>query len=263
MIETTRSRDGTPIAFTRHGSGPALLCAGGALTDRSDLAALARELEDAFTVITFDRRGRGESGDAASYAIEREIEDLAALLRQHAGTAYVYGHSSGGTLALRAAFAGLPITKLVLHEPPFIVEGDRPRPAADLPARLEALIGARDREAAVRTFLAEGPRLADEVIAGLARGPRWPALLALAHTLPYDTLITGACEVPRAHAAALRTPTLVLYGGASQAWMRAGTRALADALPRGRLAMLEDQGHGGARQAPALVAREVRRFLTG
>lgn len=263
MVELIRSRDGTPIAFTRQGRGPALVCVAGALTDRAGVAPLARELEDSFTVIAFDRRGRGESGDAVPYAVEREIEDLAVLLGQSDGPAYLYGHSSGGTLALHAAFAGLPISRLVLYEPPFILQGDRPRPAADLPARLEALVAAGDREAAVRAFLVEAPRLSDEVIGRLASGQRWPAMLALAHTLPYDARVTGACALPLARIAALGTPALVLHGGASSAWMRAGTRALADALPEGRLVALEDQGHGGAREAPALVAREVRRFLVG
>lgn len=117
-MNTVKSADGTPIVFDRLGDGPPVVLVTGALCDRSATRALAEELARTFTVINYDRRGRGDSDDTAPYAVQREIEDLAALITEAGGTAAVYGHSSGAALALHAAAHGLPITRLVLHEPP-------------------------------------------------------------------------------------------------------------------------------------------------
>src|SRR5215203_5038984 len=146
MVAKVTSADGTPIAFERLGDGPPIIVVGGAICDRAMTRPTAEQLAQHFTVINYDRRGRGHSGDTAPYAVEREIEDLGALIAEVGGTASVYGHSSGAALALHAA-AGLPIAKLVLHEPPYTPDGDENRQRA---TRNEA-----DR---IKTLLAEDCR---------------------------------------------------------------------------------------------------------
>ncbi len=260
-MERIRSRDGTAIAFERVGSGPPIVFVNGALTDRSSTRPLVEELAEGFATVAFDRRGRGESGDTPPYAAERELEDLAAVIGAFGERANLYGHSSGGVLALEAVLRGLPVRRLVLYEPPFILGDSRPRPSADLADRLDALVELGDQDGAVTTMLREGPSLTKEAIEQLRASPAWARLVALAHTAAYDARITDGCELDPDRFVTFETPTLVLAGDASPDWMRAGTRALADALPNGRLAVLEGQGHGGAREAPALVARTVASFL--
>src|SRR5665213_4060066 len=140
-MERTRSADGTSIAFDREGEGPALVLVVGAFCDRSTSETLARLLASQFTVVRYDRRGRGSSGDTAPYAVEREIEDLQAVVAAAGGPAFVFGHSSGAALALEAVVVGLPVTRLVAYEPPYIVEGTRARPA-QLAERVTQLLGA-------------------------------------------------------------------------------------------------------------------------
>jgi pimeloyl-ACP methyl ester carboxylesterase len=261
-VEFVTAADGTRIAFERSGDGPALLLVGGGLSDRSSSALLAPHLRPPFTVWTFDRRGRGDSGDAAAYAVEREIEDIAALLGRIGQPAAVFGHSSGAILSLEAALAGLPISALALYEPPYIVDGLRPRPPTDLPARVRTLVEAGSREAALVSFLREGMGMGDAGIEGVRSSPLWPRWLALTPTTRYDVLIADG-ELPAERAAALTTPVLVLQGGASPEWMRAGTETLARTLPHGRLVVLPGQGHTAARDAPELLAGELVRFFRG
>jgi pimeloyl-ACP methyl ester carboxylesterase len=261
-MQTTRSADGTTIAFTRSGAGPGLVLVSGGLSDHRAAAPLLPFLEPHFTVYAFDRRGRGASGPAGPYEVDREVEDVAVLLDQAGEPVHLFGHSSGAVLALEAALRGLPLTTLALSEPPFVVNDDRPRPPADLADRLEALLAAGDREAALAAFLREGMGLSEEAVDQIKASPQWAPWLALVHTIPFDLRIVGQGYVPFDRVAALRTPTLVLQGGASPAWMRAGTAALARALPNGRLAVLEGQGHAAAQDAPQLLAAELVRFAS-
>ena len=153
-FETVRSADGTPIAFERSGEGPPVVLIGGAFSNRAGAVGLAHVLAPHFTVVTYDRRGRGDSGDSDHYAVEREIEDLTALIEGAGGRAGVFGHSSGAILALEAARAGAPIRGLVAYEPPYIPDGF-PRPADDLAVRLSALIDGGRRDDAVALFQIE------------------------------------------------------------------------------------------------------------
>ena len=155
-MEKTSSRDGTLIAFETRGSGAPLILVGGALSDRSSAAGLASLLEPGFTVLAFDRRGRGDSGDAESYSIEREVEDIAALIEVAGGSAFVFGHSSGAALALECAARALPISKLALYEPPFIVDGAREALPGGYTARLASLLASGRRGEAVKHFLTIG-----------------------------------------------------------------------------------------------------------
>ena len=259
-MNTVRSRDGTQIAFDRSGDGPPLVVVGGALSERQAATSLATSLASSFTVIAFDRRGRGESGDTPPYAVEREIEDLDALLNEVGGAALVYGHSSGGVLALRAAEAGLAIPKLAVYEPPFIVDGERDPLTADYEAHIEELVAAGRRADAVVYFLTHGVGLPAQAVEQIRTSPGWPSLEAMAHTITYDNLILGdsmrGSPGPLRRWATLPTPTLVIDGGASPDWIRNSARTLAQTLPNAEAATLEGQDHGAASSAlaPVLIA---------
>jgi pimeloyl-ACP methyl ester carboxylesterase len=192
LRSSVTSRDGAPIGFTREGAGPPLVLVDGAFCHRgmgpsSPLAAL---LAGSYTVFTYDRRGRGESGDNPPYAVERELEDLQALIEEAGGSAHVWGISSGAALALEAARRGAGITKLALYEPPFIVDDSRSPIPADIASQLSDLVAADRRDAAVRLFLRHmgAPRL---VIALMRLLPVWPKLRRVARTLPYDMTIVS------------------------------------------------------------------------
>src|SRR6185503_2516347 len=150
------SKDGTAIAFDQSGEGPAVILVGGALSDRSGSAPLVELLAPHFTVFSYDRRGRGDSGDTAPYAVEREVEDIEALINEAGGSAFVYGMSSGAVLALEVA-SKLPtkIKKLALYEPPFIVDDSRPLPPKDYVKQLDELTAAGRRGDAVEFFMTE------------------------------------------------------------------------------------------------------------
>jgi len=161
----------------------------GAFNDRSTTAPLAKVLEPRFTVLNYDRRGRGDSSDTAPYSVEREIEDLGALINEAGGSSAVFGYSSGANLALKAAASGLAITKLALYEPPFQVDESRPRPPADLPEQLTKLVSAGRRGDAVELYQTKAVGIPEEVVAQLRHAPFRPGLEAIAHTLIYDACL--------------------------------------------------------------------------
>ncbi|SFW91589.1 alpha/beta fold hydrolase [Amycolatopsis australiensis] len=235
------SADGTTIFFERRGSGAPVILVGGAFNDRTTVAGLAEVLAGDFTTITYDRRGRGSSGDAPSYAMEREIEDLAALISHAGGTASVFGHSSGAVLALEAAAAGLPIDRVVAYEPPYATDE---HPRADVLDEVRAQLAAGDRDGAVATFLRVAGTPA-ETVDGMKAAPVWGWFTALAHTLPYDLTICGPGARPRLdHLARIAVPALVIGGGASDEALQSGARAAAAAIPGARHETLEGQDHG-------------------
>ncbi|MCT2582833.1 alpha/beta fold hydrolase [Actinophytocola gossypii] len=217
-MDKTTSADGTPLAYDRVGDGPAVVCVGGALNTRHTSARLAHALADRFTVYLYDRRGRGDSGDTGPYAVDREIEDLAAIVAVAGGPARVYGMSSGAILALRAEAAGVPIARLAGYEPP--LPALAPPAPERYPERLAAALAEGRRDEALRLFMVEVVGLPAEPAAGAAR---IPDLLAIAHTLPYDDAVITGGPVP----VSPRVPTLTLAGGASPAWMREASRAVA------------------------------------
>jgi pimeloyl-ACP methyl ester carboxylesterase len=240
---TVRSADGTSIAFSQVGAGPALVLVDAAAGFRGfgPMGPLAAALAPEFTVLTYDRRGRGESTDTPPYAVEREVEDLQALIEAAGGWACVYGFSSGAVLALRAAADGLPIEKLALMEPPLELEEQAPR-GPDLGAEVAELVAAGRRGDAVEHFN-RSIGVPDEMIAGLRQAPFWPELEALAHTLVYDTVITSSALAP-ARLAAITTPTLVLASAGSDERLLGWARAVADALPNGSLRAMKGEWHG-------------------
>jgi len=249
-METVVSKDGTTIAFDRVGKGPPLILVDGAFQHRAiDLTSsrLAELLAPGVTVFHYDRRGRGDSGDTAPYAVEREIEDLEALIVGAGGSAHVFGMSSGAALALAAAAHGLPIVSLALYEPPFIVDDTRPLPPPGLAARYTELASEDRRGEAVALFLTKAVGLPDDMVAQLRNAPVWPALESVAHTLAYDAAVMGDTTIgsvePLKRWASLQTPTLVIDGGDSPAWARNAVSAIAETLPHAERRTIEGQTH--------------------
>jgi len=244
---TVLSKDGTPIAFTRVGDGPPVILVDGALCYRAmgESGQLAALLAPYFTVLTYDRRGRGGSGDTVPYAVEREIEDIAALLSEAGGAAFLWGMSSGAVLALEAANRLGGIKKLALYEAPFIVDDSRSTTERDW-ARIAEAVAANRRSEAVKLFL-NLVGVPAFFIAVMPLMPMWSKLKAIAHTLPYDGAIVGDNQrgkpLPTEHWASVTVPALVVDGGKSSAWMRHGNRSLASVLPNGRYQTLEGQTH--------------------
>jgi pimeloyl-ACP methyl ester carboxylesterase len=219
-------------------------------------------------VINYDRRGRGDSGDTTPYAVEREVEDLEALIAEAGGTASVYGHSSGAGLVLHAAAHGLPITKLVLHEPPYVPDGAAERRISREYAEKLATILAEDRRGdAVELFMTT-VGMPQEMIDGMRHDPAWAGLEAIAPTLAYDSEVMGDISrggtIPADLVGAVTVPALVLVGGASPAWMIDVGRRIADAMPKGRHVILEGQEHVVVPEvlAPVLVEFFADRIVT-
>jgi pimeloyl-ACP methyl ester carboxylesterase len=261
-MHTLQSDDGTSIAYERAGSGPALILVDGALCSRAfgPMPKLVPLLAPHFTVYTYDRRGRGDSADSASYSVERELEDLAALVRVAGGSAFAFGASSGGALVLHAAASGVPIARLAIYEPPFVNEGASSG-ERDHIAQLRSLIAAGQRGAAVKYFMADMVGAPKPVVFMMRLMlPVWSKLKAVAHTLPYDATIMGNWLVPKEHAARVRVPSLVMYGGKTDERLRRAAEAVSAALPHAELRVLPGQNHAAAASAvaPALLA-----FFTG
>ena len=258
------SKDGTRIAVDRHGTAPAsLVLVGGAFTDRQGLTPLAQALAPYFSVYPYDRRGRGGSGDTAPYAVEREVEDLAAVIEEAGGAqTRVFGHSSGAALALRAVAEGVAVGGLVLYEPPFIVDGERRAIPSNFSLRQAELVAADRRDDAVAQWMAHTVQLPEDAIAGMRRSPMWPALVAMAHTTVYDLAIMSGTmsgnPLPEEWSTAVTVPTLVIVGGKSEAWIHNSTQALTDLLPDARRRILPDADHGAD---PATLVPVLREFF--
>lgn len=250
------SRDGTALAFERFGEGPPVILVLGAFNDRATGVPLATFLAPHFSVFTYDRRGRGESGDTAPYTVDREIEDLGALIAETGGAAAVFGYSSGACLALQAAAHGLSITRLALFEPPYLVGATETPP--NHAARLAELIAAGRRGDAVEYFQTQVVGIPPDIVAQLRHAPFRPALEAMAHTLVYEASILGDRSLPTEMARRLTVPTLAIAGGASFPFMRVTAQALADAMPNGQAHIMEGQTHD---IVPAVLGPVLEEFL--
>jgi pimeloyl-ACP methyl ester carboxylesterase len=254
------SKDGTTIAFERSGDGPPVILVSGASADRSAGSALAALLAPQLAVFNYDRRGRGDSGDTLPYAVEREIEDIEALLVEAGGSACVLGWSSGAVLALDAAAHGLPITKLALYEPPFIVDDSRPPVPEDYVNRLTELAATGHRGEAVEYFMTQAILLPADMIAQIRLSPMWPELEKLAQTLAYDGAVMGDTmrgnPLPEDRWSSVTIPTLIMDGGASPEFMHNAAGALAETLAHAQRRTLEGQTHAVAPEvlAPVLEA---------
>lgn len=259
------STDGTKIAFDKIGSGSPLILVDGALCSRTNgpNPAVAALLQQHFTVYTYDRRGRGESGDTPFYHVDREIEDIAAIIDEAGGAAYVYGISSGAALALEAANRLSSIKKLALYEAPFIVDESREPVPNDYMSQMETLLTLHRRGAAVKLFMRKGVGLPTPLVAIMPLMPAWTKLKKVAHTLLYDTILTidhqRGVKPSLNRWANVTVPTLVAVGGKSPAWMRNAMQALADILPNARLQILQGQTH---MIKPTMLAPELLRYFT-
>ncbi len=259
-MPTVTSKDGTRIAFDQAGSGPALILVAGATMYRAfDQGAprLMALLAPPFTVINYDRRGRGESGDTPPFAVEREIEDIEALIDHAGGSAFVYGISSGAALAMEAAIAlGPKIKKLAMYEAPYNADATARQAWVEYRQQLQAALAEGRRGDAIALFLRLVGMPADQ-LEGMRQAPFWPMFEAIAPTLAYDAAAMGdEATVPVEHAAQVAVPTLVMDGGAGLPFMHVTAKALAAAMPHGRQRTLAGQTHDLAPEALAPVLIE-------
>lgn len=241
-METVHSADGTAIAFDRSGTGLPLVLIGGAFNTRMSASGLAALLSDRFTVYCYDRRGRGDSGgtrDAGDYDIEWEVQDLAAILAATGGDAFVYGHSSGGAIALESAARGVAMQKLAVYEPPYTGQNG---PTAEFAEKLRSLVenGHRD-EAAVEFMALVGmpPQMIDQV----RQSPYFPSMAAMAHTLPYDVALSNGGVAPTDRLEKVAVPTLAIAGEASPDWAENVARTIAQYVPEATYVILKGQDH--------------------
>jgi pimeloyl-ACP methyl ester carboxylesterase len=252
---TVDSTDGTTIAYQTYGGGPSLILVGGAGSYSAFNAAtsLANHLGEGFTAVTYDRRGRGQSGDTLPYAVQREVEDIAALIEAHGGEALLYGGSSGGLLVLQAAAAGLAIPKLAVFEPPL---GFDEVTDAEFTAGLAALIEEGRRSEAVEYFY-DGIGVPAEVLSGMAPADR-EALEAVAHTLVYDCLISEATSVETLRS--VSAPTLVIDSLDTGDDIAGWAKRVADGLPNGSHVSLPGEWHHVPDED---ITRELTAFFLG
>lgn len=264
-MQTLTSPDGTTIAFDQVGSGPPLVIVYGAFGYRAYpmVQELTRQLAETFTVVNYDRRGRGDSTDTQPYTVQREVEDLTALIDHLGGDAAIFGFSSGAALALATAAAGASITALTLYEPPFVVDHSGLVPPPDLTARVEQYVREGKRGKAVGTFMRQYMGLPAPVIALMHLMPVWSKLTEIAHTIPYDLACVGgnaSGEPLRPEQwEAVTMPALVMYGDKSQTFFTHGAAATARALPNSQELVLAGANHN---MKPAVVVPPITRFLT-
>lgn len=260
-METITSADGTPIAFERTGSGPPLVLVHGGTADHTRWEPVIPALADRFTVHAMDRRGRGESGDAQEYAIEREYEDVAAVVESIGEPARLLGHSYGAIVALEAAMRLDDLHALILYEPPLPVSDLDPDSEAVL-TEMEALIGTGEREQALLLFLGDIVDMPRTELDALRTAPNWPARVEAVHTIIREERARKAYELDDEKFEAVTTPTLLLMGSKTAPFTREATEALDDALPNSRIVIMEGQAHAAMSTAPELFVDEVLAFLS-
>ena len=261
------SADGTAIEYWRTGDGPVIVLVDAALSIHDQSAKLAALLAPRFTVVTYDRRGRGGSGETLPADPAREIEDIEALIDANGGAAYLFGSSSGAVLALEAAARlGRKVTGLFMYEPPFIVDDSRPPLPSDLPARIADLVDRDRRSEAVTAFYREAMGIpAPFVTAMRLFMPGWKQAKRIAHTLRYDFAVLAGTQdgtsLPAGRWSGLRVPSKVMVGSKSEPFFHSGARALAEAVRTVEYESLEGGHHGSAVMSPAGIAASVTAFF--
>lgn len=261
-MRTVTSKDGTTIAFDQFGMGPALILVGGMFEQRameSETARLAALplLAQHFSVYHYDRRGRGDSGDTQPYAVEREIEDIDALIDEAGGSAFLFGISSGAALAFEAALAlGGKVQQLAMYEAPYNDDQDARQSWKDFRRQLDTALAEGRRGDAVGLFMMLLGVPAEQ-LDEMRQYPMWPMWEAIAPTIAYDAAVVGQdASVPTERAVGIAIPALVMDGEASYPFMRASAMALAGALPNAQHLTLEGQTHEVAPEALAPVLVE-------
>lgn len=255
------STDGTAIGFQREGMGPPLVLVHGTSASAKRWARVLPLLREHFTVYAIDRRGRGESGDAAAYDIEREVEDVAAVANAVGASVDVLGHSFGAICSIEAALRIGNLHRLVVYEPPMPVEGLPAGSNSDAMRRIEACMARNDREGVLTIFFREMNGMPADQFEQFKQLPEWPLRVAAAHTLPRELQAVGAYRFDAARFAKLDVPVLLLLGGDSPASFRAAIDMVAGALPNGRTVVLPGQRHVAMDTAPELFVQEVLAFL--
>jgi pimeloyl-ACP methyl ester carboxylesterase len=253
------SKDGTSIAYDRAGEGPPLILMGGALNDRRSVAELAERMSQSFTVYNYDRRGRNGSGDTEPYAVERELEDLQALIDVAGGSALLFANCTGGMLALEAVSAGQAITRLALYEPPYLLDGPHARLDEEYRRRLSELVEAGRLGDAVEHFMVNAVGFTPDAVGRIRMAPIWPMLESLAPSLRYDAVLAGDNSLPTGLLPSITLPTLVIDGADSPQWARDPMQTLVDLLPDGRRVSLEGHNHNLVADAVAPVLLEFFR----
>lgn len=258
MAQVT-SKDGTTIAYEKFGKGPAVVLVGGILGDRSQQAPLAALLAEHFTVFNYDRRAHGQSGDTSPYAVEREIEDLEAMINQAGGSAFVYGTSGCAVLALEAAAHGLApkMKKLAMWEPPYMVGESHPQVPLDYHEQLTDLLAAGRRGDMVELFFTKAVGLPGEFVAQMRQSPFWSFQEELAPTLINNAMIMGDFSIPTERIAIVNVPILVIDGGETP-WLTHAAQAVAEILPNAERHTLKGQPHN---VAPAAIAPVLIEFF--
>lgn len=258
-MQTVTSKDGTRIAYDKSGKGPALVLVGGALSARAGNGELVQLLAPNFTVYSYDRRGRGDSADTKPYSVDREVEDLGAIIDAAGGSAFVYGKSSGAGLALHAAAAlGDKVKKLALYEAPYSDAEGAAKEWKEYRTKFDQHLAANRKADAVTAFM-KFVGAPEDAIAKMKASPAWAGMVAMASTIAYDNAILGDDRsVPVAVAAKVKAPTLVMDGGASlkaMPFMRATADKLGKAIPGAQRRTIEGQGHDVSSKAvvPVLV----------
>jgi pimeloyl-ACP methyl ester carboxylesterase len=259
-MHTTTSQDGTRIAYWSSGSGPPLVVVHGTTADHSRWARIRPRLEDAFTVYAMDRRGRGGSGDASGYVVQREFEDVAAVVDAIGEPVFLLGHSYGAICSLEASLLTDGVQRLILYEPP--IPTGVPLYPPNAPGRIQSLVDEGDLEAGLELFFREVVRMTDQQFENYRSLPAWPTRIALAPTIPRELVIDRAYQFRPERFTTFSTPTLLLLGGDSPPAFRQATDLLAAALPAGRVAVMPGQQHVAMDTAPDLFLAEVTRFLS-
>lgn len=259
-MQTATSQDGTRIAYWRGGSGPPLVLVHGTTADHTRWARIRPRLEDAFTVYAMDRRGRGGSGDAAGYAIEREFEDVAAVVDAIGQPVFLLGHSYGAICSLEASLLTDGVQRLILYEPPIPTGVPLYPPGA--PERIQSLVDAGEPEAGLEIFFREVVRMPDEAFETYRALPVWPTRIALAPTIPRELVVDRSYQFRPERFTGISTPTLLLLGGNSPPAFRQAIEMLDAALPASQVAVVPLQQHVAMDTAPDLFLSEVTRFLS-
>jgi uncharacterized protein YndB with AHSA1/START domain/pimeloyl-ACP methyl ester carboxylesterase len=258
-MNTVISKDGTKIAYQKQGAGPAIVLVSSAIADHRDASGLAEQLAAHFTVYNYDRRGRGQSSDNSPYAVDREIEDIEALIHAAGGSAVLFGSSSGSVLALDAASKlGAQVSRLYMYEPPFIINDSRkPVPEVYI-QQLNQLIDADKRSEAVEYFMTEAVGIPAEFLEYMKADPSWASMEKMAHTLPYDGMIVAGTQSGKplpSNRWNVNIPTLILTGENSGVFFQDAAKALADLLPLAQHRTLAGQDHSAVVMAPEALAK--------
>jgi pimeloyl-ACP methyl ester carboxylesterase len=266
MTNYVTSNDGTSIAYDRSGDGPAVILVGGGLDEGAENEPLAAWLATDFTVYNYARRGRGQSGNTQPYAVERELEDLQALIAESGGSAHLFGASSGGGLALRAAAAGLPVDRLAVYDVPFCMDDETHQRAKEYVAKVIPAVAEGRLDDALELFLWLAGSTPDE-IAGMKASPYWPAMRGVAHTLASEAAVMGDHRPP-SELAQISGPVLVMDSGQSAGapgmsglpkdFFASAADAIAKLVPRAERLTFPDQGHVGA---PDVLGPVLKRFM--